>query len=57
MIGGFNTVILAWVNKNALFGYTWLFVYQRPRSYEGLMNGGPILCKGELHVRRIAMKA
>ena len=27
MIGGFKTVKLAWVNKIALNGYTWLFVY------------------------------
>ena len=28
MIGGFKTVNLAFVNKVAVFGYTWLFVYE-----------------------------
>ena len=42
-IGGFETVNLAWVNKIALIGYTWLFVYQIARSYEGRMNAGPEL--------------
>ena len=35
MIGGFRTVNLAWVNKVALNGYTWLFVYASLRRYEG----------------------
>ena len=28
MIGGLKTVNLAWVNKNAMIGYTWIFVYE-----------------------------
>ena len=36
--GRFKTVNLAWVNKIALIGYTWLFVYESPRRYEGRMN-------------------
>ena len=40
MIGGLKTVSLTWVNKNVVLGYTWLFVYQRARSYEVRMNAG-----------------
>ena len=37
MIGGFKTVNWAWVNKNAMIGYTWLFVYESACRYEGRM--------------------
>ena len=32
---------MAWVNKVAMFGYTWLFVYESARRYEGRMNVAP----------------
>ena len=38
MIGGFKTVNLAWVNKIAVIGYTWLFVYESAGRYERRMN-------------------
>ena len=41
MIGGFKTVSLAWVNKNAMIGYTWLLVYESARRYEARMNAAP----------------
>ena len=41
LLGGLKTVNLAWVNKFAMIGYTWLFVYERPRRYKGRMNTGP----------------
>ena len=41
MIGCFKTVSFAWVNKIAVIGFTWLFVYQKARSHEGRMNAGP----------------
>ena len=41
MIGGFKTVCLACVNKVAMIGYTWLFVYESLRRYEGRMNAAP----------------
>ena len=34
MIGDFKNVNLAWVNKNAVIGYNWLFVYESSHSYE-----------------------
>ena len=43
MIGGFKTVNLAWVNKIAMIGYTWLFVYESLRRYEGRMNAAPFV--------------
>ena len=39
MTGGLKTGNLAWVNKVAVIGFTWLFVYERAHSYEGRMNG------------------
>ena len=41
MIGGFKTVNLSWVNKIAMIGYTWVFVYESARSYEGRMDAAP----------------
>ena len=41
MMDGFKTVNLAWVNKIARIGYTWLFVYESARMYEGQMNAAP----------------
>ena len=41
MIDGFKTVSLAWVNKIAMIGYTWLFVYESARRYKGRMNAAP----------------
>ena len=41
MIGGLKTVSLAWVNKIAVIGYTWLFVYETALIYEGRMNAAP----------------
>ena len=41
MIGGFKTLNLAWVNKIAVNGYTWLFVYKSAGRYEGRMNAAP----------------
>ena len=41
MIGGLKTVILAWVNKIAVIGGTWLFVYESALTYEGRMNAVP----------------
>ena len=41
MIGGFKIVKLAWVNKIAMIRYTWLFVYESARRYEGRMNAAP----------------
>jgi len=38
MFGGFKNVNLAWVNKIAVIGYTWLFVYQNAHSYEERMH-------------------
>ena len=38
MIGGLKTVHLAWVNKIAAIGCTWLFVYESSITYEGRMN-------------------
>ena len=38
MICGFKTVNLAWVNKAAMIGYTWHFVYESLRRYEGRIN-------------------
>ena len=37
VIGGFKTVNLAWANKVVMIGYTWLFVYESLRMYEGRM--------------------
>ena len=34
MIGGFKSVNLARKNKVDVIGYTWLFAYQSPHSYE-----------------------
>ena len=34
MGGGFKNLNFAWINKNAVIGYTWLFVYQRTHSFE-----------------------
>ena len=31
----------AWVNKIAMIGYAWLFVYESPRRYQGRMNAAP----------------
>ena len=44
MTGGFKTVNLAWVNKAPMIGYTWLFVYENIRKYEGRMNAAPVRC-------------
>ena len=41
MTGGFKTVNFAWVNKTAMIGYTWLFVYESARRYEERMNAAP----------------
>ena len=30
-----------WENKIVLIGYTWIFVYESPRRYQGRMNTGP----------------
>jgi len=38
MIGGFTTVSLAWVNKIAVIGYPWLFVFESDKSYEEGMH-------------------
>ena len=35
MIGGFETVNLAWVNEIDVIGYTWVFVYESAGRYEG----------------------
>ena len=35
MIGGFKTVNMAWVNKFAMIGNTWFFIYESARRYEG----------------------
>ena len=43
LIGGLKTVNLAWVNKIAIIAYTWLFVYESARRYEGRMNAAPNL--------------
>ena len=43
MIGGLKTVNLAWVNKIAVIGCTWLFVYESSVTYEGRMNVAPAL--------------
>ena len=43
MIGGLKTVNLAWVNKVAGIGCTWLFVYESSVTYEGRMNVAPKL--------------
>ena len=45
MIGGIKTVNLEWVNKVAIIGYTWIFVYESLRRYEGRMNAAPTLPK------------
>ena len=34
MIGGFEPVSLAWINKIAIMGYTWFSVYESVHSYE-----------------------
>ena len=47
MIGGFKPVSLVWVNKVAMIGYTWLFVYDSLRRYEGRINAAP----GVVHQR------
>ena len=41
MIGGFKTVNLAWINKVAMNGYTWLFVYENACRYEERVNAAP----------------
>ena len=41
MIGGFKTVNLAWINKFAMIGYTWLFVYESAHRYQGRTNAAP----------------
>ena len=38
MIGGLKTVNLAWVNKIAVIGCTWLFVYESALTYETRMG-------------------
>ena len=38
MIGGLKNVNLAWVDKIVMIGYTWLFVYESARRYEGRMS-------------------
>ena len=43
MNGGLKTVNLARVNKIAVIGCTWLFVYESPLTYEGRMNAVPSL--------------
>ena len=42
MIAGFKTVNLVWVNKVTMIGYTWLFVYESARRYEGRTNVAPV---------------
>ena len=37
-IGGLKTVSLAWVNKIAVVGCTWLFVYESALTYEEPLN-------------------
>ena len=44
MIGGLKTVNLAWINKTPMISYTWLFVYESLRRYEGWMNAAPVSC-------------
>ena len=41
MIGGLKTVNLTWVNKIAVIGGTWIFVYESARSYERRLNAAP----------------
>ena len=42
MIGDFKTVNLAWVNKVAMIGYPWLFVYEIACRYEErMLNAAP----------------
>ena len=41
MIGGLKNFNLAWVNKIAVIGCTWLFVYETARTYEGGVNAAP----------------
>ena len=43
MFGGFKTVKSVWMNKNALVGYAWLFVYESAHSYEEGMHVPPRL--------------
>ena len=58
MIGGLKTVNLAWVNKIAVIGCTWLFVYESALTYEGRMNAASCLFDGFcIELRRLgAMK-
>ena len=41
VIGGLKTVNLAWVNKFAVIGCTWLSVYESALTYKGRMNAAP----------------
>ena len=36
-----ETVNLAWGNKIAVIGYTWLFVYESSLTYKGRLNASP----------------
>ena len=40
---GFKTVSLVWINKTAVIGYTWLFVYRRAYIYVERIHVAPEL--------------
>ena len=42
MIGVFKNVSLAWINKVAVIGYTWLFVSHRAHSHEEGLHVPPV---------------
>ena len=50
MIGGLKTVSLAWVNKIAVSGCTWLFVYESALTYEGRMNAASGIVFSTFHL-------
>ena len=45
---------MVWVNKTAMIGYTWLFVYESLCSYQGRMNAGDAgLLGSQTHVTHL----
>ena len=53
MIGGFKTVSLAWVNKIAVIGYPWLFVYESFHSYKEGMHVPPTSLRAAHRLREV----
>ena len=56
MIGGFKTENLSWINKIAVIGFTWLFVYESAHSYEeGMHAPKEIRPDNTIHLPQVLM--